>query len=351
MLWVGTDDGLIQLTRDDGGSWTQRHAARHAAMEHDQHDRALALRCRHRLCRRRPPQARRHHAVRLHDRRRRQDLDAHRRGPAGRRRSCTRCARTRSSAACCMPAPRPACSSPSTTADTGRACSSTCRARRCTTWSVKDDDLVVATHGRSFWILDDVTPLRQVAAAAAAATAYLYTPETGYRLYYPDQVDTHPPVGPEPARRRAHRLLPAGDARAARSRIDILDAQRRRGAPPDQRQGGQARRAAAGVARPGASGGDAARRVQGMNRFVWNLRYDDPVQIPDAFYAGLPPRGPIVLPGAYTVQAQLCRPDCRRRRSRIAPDPRDQGLARRAAAEIRAVAWRSTTTRMRCIAR
>jgi len=39
-----------------------------------------------------------------------------------------------------------------------------------------------------------------------------------------------------------------------------------------------------------------------MNRFVWNLRYDDPVQIPDAFYAGLPPRGPVVLPGNYTLE-------------------------------------------------
>jgi hypothetical protein len=40
----------------------------------------------------------------------------------------------------------------------------------------------------------------------------------------------------------------------------------------------------------------------GMNRFVWNLRYDDPVQIPGAFYAGLPPRGPVALPGEYTVR-------------------------------------------------
>jgi hypothetical protein len=38
-----------------------------------------------------------------------------------------------------------------------------------------------------------------------------------------------------------------------------------------------------------------------MNRFVWNLRYDDPVPIPGAFYAGLPPRGPIVLPGEYSL--------------------------------------------------
>ena len=50
---------------------------------------------------------------------------------------------------------------------------------------VKDDatclcsDLVAGTHGRGFWILDDVTPLRQAAEAAAATSAYLFKPATG----------------------------------------------------------------------------------------------------------------------------------------------------------------------------
>jgi hypothetical protein len=46
---------------------------------------------------------------------------------------------------------------------------------------VKDDDLVVATHGRGFWILDDITPLRQVT-AAAAADAFLFKPATAWRV-------------------------------------------------------------------------------------------------------------------------------------------------------------------------
>jgi hypothetical protein len=55
---------------------------------------------------------------------------------------------------------------------------------------VKDDDscmcsdLVAGTHGRGFWILDDVTPLRQAAEAAAASTAYLFKPETGIRIRF-----------------------------------------------------------------------------------------------------------------------------------------------------------------------
>src|SRR5213076_2202334 len=41
---------------------------------------------------------------------------------------------------------------------------------------VHDSDLVVGTHGRGFWILDDITPLRQAGEAATASAAYLYRP-------------------------------------------------------------------------------------------------------------------------------------------------------------------------------
>ena len=46
---------------------------------------------------------------------------------------------------------------------------------------VKNDDLVVATHGRAFWILDDVSPLRQFADSVAAEDMHLYQPATAYR--------------------------------------------------------------------------------------------------------------------------------------------------------------------------
>jgi photosystem II stability/assembly factor-like uncharacterized protein len=55
---------------------------------------------------------------------------------------------------------------------------------------VKDDstclcsDLVAGTHGRGFWILDDVTPLRQTAEAKAARDAYLFKPETAVRVRF-----------------------------------------------------------------------------------------------------------------------------------------------------------------------
>ena len=42
--------------------------------------------------------------------------------------------------------------------------------------AIHGDDLVVGTHGRGFWILDDISPLREMTAAIAAADAYLFAP-------------------------------------------------------------------------------------------------------------------------------------------------------------------------------
>ncbi len=55
---------------------------------------------------------------------------------------------------------------------------------------VKDDDLVVGTHGRSFWILDDITPLRQLSPETAQAPATLFKPQKAYRVRWSMYTDT-----------------------------------------------------------------------------------------------------------------------------------------------------------------
>jgi len=164
---------------------------------------------------------------------------------------------------------------------------------------VKGDDLVAATHGRSFWILTDITPLRQVAPGPAPGDALLYNPQKAVRLYYPDAVDTRPPVGENPP---AGAIIdyylasrPAGEIT-----IDILDSK-------GQRVRHISSKAAKGQEQPPEWPDQilptkTIPASQGMNRFIWNLRYDDPVEIPGAFYGGNPPRGPIAMPGSYTVK-------------------------------------------------
>jgi photosystem II stability/assembly factor-like uncharacterized protein len=64
--------------------------------------------------------------------------------------------------------------------------------------TVKDDDVVVATHGRGFWILDDFSPLRQITRDIAKAPAFLFRPGTAYRVRWDANTDT--PLPPdEPA--------------------------------------------------------------------------------------------------------------------------------------------------------
>ncbi len=60
---------------------------------------------------------------------------------------------------------------------------------------VKDDDLIAATHGRGFWILDDVTPLRQISAASANQDAILFKPATALRVRWNTNSDT--PLPPD----------------------------------------------------------------------------------------------------------------------------------------------------------
>ena len=63
---------------------------------------------------------------------------------------------------------------------------------------IKDDDVVIGTHGRSFYILDDITPLRQIAAATTAADVHLFTPQEAWRFRWNKNTDT--PLPPdEPA--------------------------------------------------------------------------------------------------------------------------------------------------------
>jgi len=61
--------------------------------------------------------------------------------------------------------------------------------------AIEQDDLVAATYGRAFWILDDVTPLRQAEARAANSGAHLFVPRTAIRVRRDENQDT--PLPPE----------------------------------------------------------------------------------------------------------------------------------------------------------
>ena len=165
---------------------------------------------------------------------------------------------------------------------------------------VHGNDLVAATHGRAFWILDDLTPLRQAQAGAQAPV--LYAPESAVRLYYPDEVNTRRPVGANPPAGAIIDYVLDGAATSELT-VDILNA-----------KGELVRHLSSTKTNKEVQPPEWPDRLvpsdlipahAGMNRMIWDLRWDDPVQIPGAFYEDQAPRGPIVAPARYQVRLKL----------------------------------------------
>ncbi len=95
-------------------------------------------------------------------------------------------------------------------------------------FAVKNGDLVVATHGRSFWILDDITPLRQATAAVAGQAAHLFTPAPAIRFRPGNGQDGHVGVASNPPDGALLDYYLKDDVKGAIA-LDVYDPQR----PPD----------------------------------------------------------------------------------------------------------------------
>jgi hypothetical protein len=176
---------------------------------------------------------------------------------------------------------------------------------------VHGDDVVVGTHGRSFWILDDVTPLRQIDEKAAVAAAVLFRPQVAYRVRWNLNRDTplppEEPAGqnpPDGAVINYHLKEAAGPVT-----LEILDDRGRlvrryssadRPEPPDE----QRLDIAAYWLRPPPVLSAAA----GGHRFVWDLHHPPPPGPRRYPIAAIPrdtpatPQGPWALPGQYRVR-------------------------------------------------
>ena len=180
---------------------------------------------------------------------------------------------------------------------------------------VKDNDLVVATHGRSFWILDDISPLRQMPLnASASSSIYLFAPATAIRMRFNANTDT-----PLPAEVPAGENPPSGavfyyylkSSLPGEVLLEVLD------------EDGKLVRRYSSSDHPAEPKPDSvpfpmywfspAEKLStepGLHRFVWNLRYED-VRTPQAEYSmstafgqntPMEPQGPQVVPGSYTVR-------------------------------------------------
>ena len=189
--------------------------------------------------------------------------------------------------------------------------------------NVHGDDLVAATYGRGLWILDDLSPLRQVNAEVGSASAHLFKPATAMRVRW----DNHPDT-PLPADTPAGENPPDGaiiyyylkSTVASEITLEIRD-----------EHGATVRKFSSKAPSPEMTSRnvpdywfappDVLSKSPGLNRFVWNLQWPAPATLPYSFrgvhldyteytlpdhaIAGKTPRdqppGPLVTPSSYEI--------------------------------------------------
>ncbi len=177
--------------------------------------------------------------------------------------------------------------------------------------AIKDDDLVVATHGRSFWVLDGIAPLRQMNAESTNAAFHLFKPADNYRITGGGgfggggNVGANPPSGIliyYSLKEALKKDDKSGDKKDAdskdgkgRLKLEILDATGRviRSYPEKPLTPGEGQQPA-----PANDPGLDA----GLNRYNWDLRYDRVAELPNAVLWGGTINGPVAVPGRYQVR-------------------------------------------------
>jgi len=223
--------------------------------------------------------------------------------------------------------------------------------------AVKEGDLIAGTHGRSFWIMDDLSALRQLTPAIARSRVHLYKPRDVYRAAFGGGGGTGAaggqPSGQNPASGASvyywlkdanqqvtldfldargaviRSFTSAQDSVIARDsvRSDSVrtarsDSLRRAGAKPDSSIRAEARSEDGGDDGPRRPA--APPRVPnraGLNTFAWNLRYPDASTFENMILWAGGTQGPLAVPGSYSVRMQV-NGESQTRAFRLVKDPR-----------------------------
>ena len=156
---------------------------------------------------------------------------------------------------------------------------------------VKDNDLAIATHGRGFWVLDNIAALRQATPATLASTVHLYEPPVAVRS------------GAGMPITFSFKSAPAS------AKLEILDSTGTvlRTFEPDTTHPDSASRAAAAAAAAAGGGrrggaGPMLPKAAGFNHLTWDLRSKGIATFPGMILWGAGTNGPAVPPGRYTVR-------------------------------------------------
>jgi len=178
---------------------------------------------------------------------------------------------------------------------------------------IKGNDLVVGTYGRGIWILDDISPLRQMTGAAPAEAVKLFKPGEAVRIRRNTNQNTpYPPEVPHSDNAPDGALITyyLASAPSGTITLDVLDSNgavvrhmssapiapvKEAATPPEPNFW---------LATP-----EPLPAHAGLNRINWDIRYDDPPAFSHSFEINAnpgntpaSPEGPLALPGTYTIK-------------------------------------------------
>ncbi|MFC1640120.1 WD40/YVTN/BNR-like repeat-containing protein [Gemmatimonadota bacterium] len=181
---------------------------------------------------------------------------------------------------------------------------------------VSHNDLVAATGGRAFWILDDLSPLQQIDDQAAEAQAHLFEPHAAYRVQGaggwggPGAASgKNPPDG------AIVDFILADVSDSAQITLEFLNGS------------GEVVRSFSTVMEKGKTDSASVFKVkQGHNRFAWDLRHENVMQIPGLYLWGSL-QGRRVMPGSYEVRLSAG-DEVTTQRLEVLADPRVEATAR-----------------------
>jgi photosystem II stability/assembly factor-like uncharacterized protein len=178
---------------------------------------------------------------------------------------------------------------------------------------IHQDDVVIGTHGRSFWIFDNITPLHQLDTKVAESEAHLFTPRLTYRVRRNNNTDTplppEEPAGKNPPDGAMLDYFLSSDATDPVT-LEILDDQDkliRRFSSTDKPE--SVNENAINIPTYWIRPPQILSAKAGMHRFLWDLHYPPPESVQheypiSAIYRDTPryPLGPSALPGRYTIK-------------------------------------------------
>jgi photosystem II stability/assembly factor-like uncharacterized protein len=207
--------------------------------------------------------------------------------------------------------------------------------------AVKDGDLVAATHGRSFYIVDDLSPLRQMSSATLAKDAHLYKPRDVYRIDWGGGrggggggaagTGANPPSGVQVffTLKQANQEVTLDFLDGAGKVINSFSSK-----GDSTPTAGRGRGGGGEAASPDEEGGPrrppAPPRVPnraGLNSFAWNMRYPDAETFDGIILWAGETRGPIAPQGTYSVRMRVNGGTPQTQPFRLKNDPRSTATA------------------------